>query len=296
MTGQADRAERQATGALKEKGAAALERAWKFVQENASETGILYARVVLRDRPVEDAIAAFAAHQLADGSHPATGSASDVDRLGAIGRAMAPCDVPDPIAGTLLSLSRLADLRGLHGPGVERAVRFLASSQLEDGSWGRSGPSADLRLFATGMLAGILGRTPYARPHVLAQAGSFIAIAEPHERIERDGWPALAAFARFFTNVQHERGDELLQWCGRELERGFRTRRLDAESCARVLLYCDAVALPGARLEPAELLASLFEDQAADGGFDALCPDGPRARVSGTLDAMLAIVALCSAL
>ena len=91
MTGQADRAERQATGALKEKGAAALERAWKFVQENASETGILYARVVLRDRPVEDAIAAFAAHQLADGSHPATGSASDVDRLGAIGRAMAPC-------------------------------------------------------------------------------------------------------------------------------------------------------------------------------------------------------------
>jgi hypothetical protein len=55
----------------------------------------------------------------------------------------------------------------------------------------------------------------------------------------------IAAFATCFANVDHDASDAILQWCGRELGRGFVTRAFDAVRTARVLVSCDAHGLPG---------------------------------------------------
>ena len=55
--------------------------------------------------------------------------------------------------------------------------------------------------------------------------------------------------------------DEALQWCGRELERGFRIGAFDAVRVARVFVLCDAPALPGARLAAAEVREALLRAQ-----------------------------------
>ena len=111
-----------------------------------------------------------------------------------------------------------------------------------------------------------------------------------------DGYSALLAYAHFFTNVAHDLSDEALQWCGRALEKGFRSRQLDAVATVRVLLTCDAQALPGATFDVTELLERLLEEQAGDGGFAELSAGGPATRTTQTFDAMLGIVRLCAAL
>ena len=108
---------------------------------------------------------------------------------------------------------------------------------------------------------------------------------------------SIAAFAHFFANGgAPDLSDEALQWCGRELERGFRTHRFESVQTFRVLFYCDAHALPGATLDAVELLDRLLDEQAADGGFAALDPGGPPGRVAPTIDALMAIRATCRAL
>lgn len=104
------------------------------------------------------------------------------------------------------------------------------------------------------------------------------------------------AYSLYFTNVGHELSDEALQWCGRALEKGFRGRRHDAVATMRILLSCDAQAMPGAEFDAVELLERLLEEQARDGGFTELSAGGPPARTTQTFDAMFAIVRLCSAL
>ena len=108
---------------------------------------------------------------------------------------------------------------------------------------------------------------------------------------------ALAAFAHFFTNVHHDLADEALQWCGRELERGFRTRQFDAIATLRVLLYCDADALPGLRIETEELLDLLLAEQSDDGGFYTAClgeSAASQTRVAVTIESMRSLLALCA--
>ena len=198
---------------------------------------------------------------------------------------------------TLEALAVLADLRALVDPAVERAIVFLAEQQHEDGSWGEGE-----RLFASGMLASYAARTQFAWPELLAAAGDWLAGQWSPERVEHGHWSALAAFAHFYSNNavagddETDLADEALQWCGRELERGFRTRRFEAGQTLRVLLYCDAAALPGATLGAGELLAGLLDEQAGDGGFAALDPAGASGRVGPSVDALLAIPALCGAL
>ena len=154
---------------------------------------------------------------------------------------------------------------------------------------------AGSEVFWTAMVAGILGRTPVSRPSLLEAAGAFLGERFEPEAVEED-YSALCAYAHFFTNVAHERADEALQWCGRALEKGFRSRRLEAVATLRVLLTCDAQAMPGASFDVIELLERLLEEQAGDGGFAELSPGGPAARTTQTFDAMLAIVRLCAAL
>jgi hypothetical protein len=254
-----------------------------------------------------ECVEAVARHQREDGSFDPLGfvfSGATIAELRA-------ARVSRPLIGTLEAFSVLADVRALASGCAERAVEFLTRMQRSDGSYGYSNPAAERaatdeaswgeavsdRLFLTGMFAGFAARTPYVRPEVLTSAATFLRRLFGPDRIEQGGWGTIAAFAHFYANGgDGELADEALQWCGRELERGFRTHRFEATQTIRVLLYCDSRALPGATFDIVELLDRLLEEQAGDGGFAPLDPAGPPGRVAPTLDALIAIRALCRAL
>jgi hypothetical protein len=141
-------------------------------------------------------------------------------------------------------------------------------------------------------VAAALARTPFARPALLASAGRFLELHAPDAPHEGGSWEALAGLASFYANYPDERADEVLQRCGRELERGFRTGVLagSALAAARVLLLCDARGLPGAQLTAEELGQGLLVEQAADGGWPAA--GGDAARAAASVDAALALLRL----
>lgn len=180
-----------------------------------------------------------------------------------------------------------ADLRVQGIPRVREICSQVADRQGGDGAWRSEGIGEDEVLYLTGALAGQLAKTRYARPALLEAAGEFLAERWSPERVKAGCWRALAAYAHFFANAGHERSDEILQWCGRELERAFRTRRFDALRTTRILLDCDAHSLPGARFEAGELVAALIAQQASDGSFGAA--EEISARVESTLDALCAL-------
>ena len=275
---------------LRRAAATALERGLAFVEAHGDELAILRTHVMLGARPLEHCVEAVAARQRRDGSFPELGLAS----AGALGFDAGSGGSPDEaILGTLEALVVLSDLPALFAPCVERAAVFLQAVQLGDGSWGAADAEPAQRIFSSGLLAGILGRTRVVRPEVLDAAGRFLAGQWAPERVEGESWGLLAAFGTFFSNVPHDLSDGALQWVGRELERGYRTRRYDTAATLRVLLHCDAAAVPGATLEPSELLRSLLAEQGRDGGFAELCAAGPARRVAPTVDCMLANIRLC---
>jgi hypothetical protein len=271
--------------ALRERAATGLERALGFVQAQGDEFARLRAAVAVQAETAETAVAAIAARQRGDGSFPRLGE-SLAEALGYRRRQT------DAVSGCLDALGALTDLNALHHPCAERATRFLEIVQNGDGSWGDPALAADERLFETGALAGTLGRTRFARPAALGAAGDFLGSRWPQRQAE---WPAIAGFAQFFANVHHELADQALQWCGRELERGLREGRIEAVAALRVLLDCEAAALPGFGVPPMELLDSLLGQQARDGGFAPLASGGGGSRVAPTLDAMIGLVRLCAA-
>ncbi len=195
---------------------------------------------------------------------------------------------PSSLDATRSALAALADLGNLHCDLVERAVGYLVRAQRPDGSWdcegdGSEGPALE----ATGRIAGLLARTPCVRARSPDAAAEWLAARFAPERVQGFAWGTLAAYAATFANVAHESADAILQWCGRELERGFRAGVFDAVRTARVLLDCDAPSLPGARLDPPEIVAALVLEQATDGGWT---PDGGAvaSRVASTLHALTA--------
>lgn len=272
---------------LKERSATALERGLRFVEAHGDEWARLRAHVVLEARPADALVAWLAERQHPEGHWPRTG----VDLVEALGFE-SPALWGAPLAGTLEALVALGAARRLYVPSVRAAEAWLRAGQNADGSWGPLGSPPVDRLYLTGSLAGLLGRTDFVRPTLLDGAGDFLARLWSPEAVEEGRWSALAAFAHFFTNVHHDLSDEALQWCGRELERGFRTRRFDGLLTARVLLDCDAAALPAFGVGPAELAAALVAEQAADGGWAELAAAGPPARVGATVDGLRALVAL----
>jgi hypothetical protein len=178
------------------------------------------------------------------------------------------------------------DHRLLRVPVAERACASAAQWQRADGSFrGTPKGGAEEAVYETGMLGGYLAKTRAARLDALQAAGDFLASHWSPELVQGGDWKPIAACSHYFANAGHERSDEILQWCGRELERGFRTGRFDAVRTARVLVYCDAHALPGAQLTSGELIASLSAEQRADGGFGEPGPS----RVVQTLDAIVAL-------
>jgi hypothetical protein len=261
----------------------------------------LRAEVLCEGRPASDLSDALFSSQAADGALPIGTLVSG----GALG--FPPIDLASlsprqqKIVGTLEGLLQAGDARLLHATWVEAAARFLEDCQDDDGAFrvptiGDEAQGREAEIFWTGMIGGILGRTPFSRPSLLESAGAFLAMRFDPNAVEHDGYAALLAHSHFFTNVAHDLSDEALQWCGRALEKGFRSRQLDAVSTLRVLLTCDAQAMPGASFDIAELLMRLLEEQARDGGFAELSLGGPSTRTTQTLDAMLAIVRLCAAL
>jgi len=176
---------------------------------------------------------------------------------------------PARVVDALEALGALDDLGLLGTPAAEPACAYLARVQADDGSWRREdGDDEDSRIVATAMIAGHLGKTRCARPGCLAGAAAFLASRWSPDRVQGFVWRSVAAWAHFFANVPHHLADEGLQWCGRELERGYRAGRFDAVSCGRALVWCDGAALPGARLDAAELRAAILErfDREPDAG------------------------------
>jgi hypothetical protein len=289
--------------ALRLRAADALERAYRFLEAQPDEWARLRARVLCGAEPAGRLAERIERSQRADGHCP-LGTLISGGGLGFPVLALDRAD-PDEVAmlGTLEAFLVAADAGLFHGDWLERAVRACEARQSPDGAFRIRGPifaasdealSADL--FFTGMIAGMLGRTPVSKADGLERAGEFVVSHFSPDAVEHDGYPALMACSLFFTNVGHERSDELLQWCGRALEKGFRSGRIDAVATMRVLLSCDAQAMPGATFDVVELLDRLLAEQAGDGGFSELSLSGPAGRTTQTFDAMLAIVRLCSVL
>jgi hypothetical protein len=239
---------------------AAAARAAAFVTAHGAALDRARAEALLGSAPVEAALAALAAE---------TAQQTPL----ALQRLLGVCD----------------DLRALHAPLVERACAQLGAAQGADGAW--SAGAADV-VRVTGMLGGYLAKTRFARVETLQAAADFLVARWSPDLVRGFQWGNIAAYAHLFANFDHERSDEILQWCGRELERGHRTGAFDAVHTARVLVTCDAHALPGARLDARELVAALRVEQVEDGSWQPAPDAAPRARIEHTLDGLVALLRL----
>jgi hypothetical protein len=237
---------------------AAMQRAAAFVESAGDEIAIGRARALMGTQP-----ASVVVELLRD-----PGLEASVGRL-------------------LRTLEILDDLRCTNAAPVEHACESLTASQQSDGSWpNRESAAEDERVVATGMIAGYLAKTPFVRQSTLASAADYLVARWSPDRVKGSAWGANAAYFHCFALVRHEQADAILQWCGRELERGFRTGVYDAVRTARVFALCKAHALPGSGLAATELVARILDEQMDDGGYAAPADSSRDARVSHTLDAL----------
>jgi hypothetical protein len=179
------------------------------------------------------------------------------------------------------------ELRALRSPLARRAFAALEEDAAPDGALAPATWELPARLRRTGDLGGVLARSPFGRPEVLEAAGDFLAAHFTPDLFQGFQWENIAAYAHFFANALHDAADEVLQWCGRELERGYRAQAFDALRTARVLVLCDAHGLPGAAPLREELLLSLLAEQGRDGSFGAGA--APEERVEPTLHGLRAL-------
>ena len=140
-----------------------------------------------------------------------------------------------------------------------------------------------------GEVAGLLAKTPSARASALRRAEGFLARHWSVERVQGPCYAPILAYVHALANLQSELADEVLQWCGRELERGFRTHSFDAgRGGARVPARAGArVARRQHRRERGG--GDAARRAGADGGWSAE-PEVPRALA--TLEAVEALLRL----
>ncbi len=202
-------------------------------------------------------------------------------------------EFPPPLSRSLRTLAILDDIRCTNASAVESACEQLAASQHGDGSWsdGKHAPEQE-RILNAGMIAGYLAKTPFVRQSTLDLAADYLAARFEPDRVKGPPWAANAAYFHCFALVGHAQSDAILQWCGRELERGFRTKLNDALCTARVFVLCRARALPGSRLSAAELVRQILDEQMSDGGYASPEGESRCARVVRTLDALVALARL----
>lgn len=194
------------------------------------------------------------------------------------------------VSGTVAALTVLEEAGIRRGALVEDAVAWAARVQGADGAW-HARPEETLSLpdaepdFLTGMLAGHLAKLSCGSPLTLIRAEEFLARHFSPDRVEDGDWRGLTAYAHVYANGSFELADEALQWCGRALEKGFRSGALDAIAVARIFLLCDVGAVPAGRVDAAEIVLALLPAQDEDGGFGGREPS-TRARVEATLLAL----------
>ncbi len=252
-------------------------RAHGLVAQLGSPIERLFLETLLQERAGLELLEAFAAEQRDDG-------------------ALAPEAAKRPAAeaATALALERLDALGLLDHPVPERACGFLAQGQHADGGFGQPQDPEAQRLAETGRLAGLLGRSPFARPSWLRASEGFLARRWKVELVQGPSYGPILAFTSLLTQVPSELADEALQWCGRELERGFRLQSFGPLATARVFLRARAKALPGAKLEAGEIVTALITAQQPDGGFapDDEPGETPISTVPATLEAVEALLRL----
>ncbi len=190
----------------------------------------------------------------------------------------------DPIAGTLRALALLATAGTTRGAVARGAVGFAQRARNHAGGWSLGSGDGHAAHLATALLAGFLAQSPYARTRVLQESADWLATRWSPELVRAGDYAMIAGHAHFFGNYPHDATDGVLQWCGRELERGVRGGTLPALFALRVFSLCEAPVFPGTRLAAPPLLERLPAEQAADGGF---LPGLPAPwRVSATLAAL----------
>lgn len=249
---------------------AALRRAGEFVAREGAGLDRVYLSTLLRKRDATVLLSGLAALQRDDGAIAdwrggaiAGRRGSDIAnwRGGAAGE-----------ASTLRALSLLDALGLLDHPVPEAAAAFFIARQRADGGWGAPEDSAAARIARTGEAGGLLAKSPFARPAVLRAAERFLAERWSVEALRAGGCAAILAHVHLlaaFPAAESEIADEALQWCGRELERGFRSGAFSAVEVAQVFCRARARALPGARIEAAEIAAAIAAAQQTDGGWPA---------------------------
>ncbi len=285
-------AEPRGIDGLRERAAGALEAALGFIEEHGNEMARLRAAILVEIESPEHGVEALAARQREDGGFAALGQVLPA----CVDRGLRGWDADEEILGTVEALSILADWGLLYEGIADRAVDALYRAQCEDGSFGAAdaGEAEDprWRVVTTALLAGLLGRTRSARPEMLRGAGAYLAGHWSVETLRGQGWPVVAAFAHYFTNVYDEQRETALPWCARELERGLLAHEYGAGDVMRVLFYCEASALPGVTFDANALLAQLMDEQRADGSVGG---EGTAAadRVATTLDAMHFTLRIC---
>lgn len=189
----------------------------------------------------------------------------DAGALATVDGLLPPVDTP---VGAFVALTWLDALRVRRGPRVECAVATLAAVQDDEGAWILGAERDEAGVVATtAAVAGLLAKTSCVRPAVLAAAGAWLGARWSPDRVQGGDLRLIAGYAGFFANFDHELSDAGLQWCGRELERAFRTGAADALAVASTFVFCDAQALPGAQLTRDEIILSLLAQQAPDGSF-----------------------------
>ncbi|MEN8160937.1 MAG: hypothetical protein ABFS41_12760 [Myxococcota bacterium] len=249
---------------------AAVTRAEAFVLREAGPLERAFWQTLLRRQDARPLLAALGDVQGEDG-------------------ALRPWRDPTPLAATLRGLTWLDALGLLDHPVPERAVGYLLARQGSDGGWTEPGASEAQCIALSGETTGLLAKTPYARASALRRAEGFLAEHWKVERVQGPTYAPILAYVHALAHLHSEIADEALQWCGRELERGYRTQVFPPVAVARVFLRARARALPGLTLEPAELVASLLAAQAADGGWSS-DPETPR--LDATLEAVEALLRL----
>ena len=176
---------------------------------------------------------------------------------------------------------------------IENACETLTRIQDRDGSWRESADATENeRIFSTGMIAGYLAKTPFVRKSTLDSAAEHLASHWEADRLTGSIWRVTAAYLHCFSLVRHDQADAILQWCGRELERGFHSDVYDVVQTARVFTLCKAHALPGSQLTRAELVERLIKEQNGDGSYLPRDDSSQQARVAHTLEALVALVRL----
>lgn len=268
MSEARQRGAERAEGARSDPISEAVTRAEGFVLRHAAPLERAYWETLLRRAGAGPWLAALAEEQ---------------DASGALRPWRAEAAADPPLLATLRVLTWLDTLGLLDHPLPERAVMWLLARQCDDGGWSEPGASEARRVSLTGEVTGLLAKTPHARQSALRRAEAFLVRHWSVERVQGPCYAPILAYVHALAHLHSELADEALQWCGRELERGFRTHAFGPVAVARVFLRARARALPGLRIEPAELVAALLAAQAPDGSW-------PAEPACGCLDATLEAV------